>query len=81
MQFFLHNPQADAVYVQFTPQRIASSVELDEQRVVDYDQTGTPVGVEFHFVSEGIDLTGLPEDAQMAAALTDAGLTLTATAV
>lgn len=81
MEFFTHDPQADAVYVQFTPQRIASSVELDDQRVIDYDQTGTPVGVEFHLVSAGIDLTGLPPDAQMTAALTDAGLTLTAAAV
>jgi uncharacterized protein YuzE len=59
-----YDPEADAVYVSLRPlavdEAVHRTVELDEQRNIDYDANGEPVGVEFLWVSDGIDLAGVP---------------------
>ena len=46
--------------------------EIDDVRLVDYDETGAAVGVELLFVSRGVDLRGLPEAERIAEALVSA---------
>jgi uncharacterized protein YuzE len=55
-----YDRQADAAYVRVTDRPVACSRELDEQRIVDYDDRGEIVGFEFLTVSLGVELNGLP---------------------
>jgi uncharacterized protein YuzE len=56
------DPEADAVYVDLRePHGRVRTRELDRRRRVDYDERGDVCGVEFLFVSDGIDLTDVPE--------------------
>ncbi len=52
--------QADAAYVYILEQPVARSKELDEQRVLDYNQSNDVVGIEFLNISQGVDLRELP---------------------
>jgi uncharacterized protein YuzE len=52
--------KADAAYARAADRPVASTKELDPQRVVDYDSDGEIVGIEFLTVSRGVDLTDLP---------------------
>lgn len=54
------DPQADAAYVYIIEQAVKRSSELDEQRVLDFNESGDIVGIEFLGVSHGVDLDGLP---------------------
>lgn len=78
MQSFTHDSAADAVYSQLNKHPIAITKDLDDSRIIDYDETGQPTGVEFLFVSQGINLTHVPEARRIAAALTDAGFAIAA---
>ena len=78
MQTFICDPMADAIYVQLNKHPVAITKELDDSRIIDYDETGQPTGVEFLFVSQGINLTHVPEARRIAAALTDAGFAIAA---
>jgi uncharacterized protein YuzE len=51
---------ADAVYVQVEARPVASTRELDPQRLIDYDLVGDVVGIEFLSVHDGVDLRDLP---------------------
>lgn len=54
------------MYVRFRPREgHITSTRLDEQRVLDGDEAGV-VGVEFLFVSRGVNLEGLPEAERIA---------------
>ena len=59
---FEYDEQANAVYVYLRPGeiRVAQTRALDSQRIVDYDEHGDPVGIEFLAVSRGVDLRDLP---------------------
>lgn len=50
----------DAAYVTVTDQGVEQTVELDQRRRVDRDESGDLVGIEFLDVSQGVDLRGLP---------------------
>ena len=52
--------KANAAYARVTDRPVASTRELDAQRVVDYDSDGEIVGIEFLAVRRGVDLTNLP---------------------
>ncbi len=58
-----YDPEADAVDVKLAESWRGPllSRPLDARRIVDYDQDGKLVGVEFLFVSDGIRLDGAPE--------------------
>lgn len=65
-----YDPEADAVYVDLREaQGRVRSRRIDEQRVLDYDERGDLVGVEFLFVSRGLSLDGLPEAQRIAEAM------------
>ena len=56
-----YDQKADAVYVRLLNEPVAYTKSLDEARNVDYSATDEPVGVEWMCVSEGIDLSGIPQ--------------------
>ena len=58
--------QANAAYVQIAKKSVASTRELDSQRIVDYDAHGEIIGIEFLTVSRGVDLRDLPHRDQLA---------------
>ncbi len=57
-----YSPEADALYVRLRQGKIDHTEPLqgDDNRLVDYDVTGTPVGIEILDASRGIDMEGLP---------------------
>lgn len=62
-----YDQEADAVYVGLrSAEGHMRSRRLDEQRVLDYDEHGALVGVEFLFVSRGLRVDGLPESDRIA---------------
>ena len=66
-----YDPDADAIYVALREHEgaVRSRSAGDWRRVVDYDGTGKPVGVELLAVSTGLDLDGLPEAEAISAAI------------
>jgi uncharacterized protein YuzE len=67
-----YNDEADALYIAF--EHVGASApkkqrELDDRRIVDLDEDGEPIGVEFLDYSEGIDLEGVPRAEEIAQAL------------
>jgi uncharacterized protein YuzE len=57
--------KADAAYARVADRPVASTKELDPQRVVDYHADGEIVGIEFLAVSRGVALHDLPYQAEL----------------
>lgn len=56
------DPQADAIYIKLLDEPIGYSCELDYNRIIDYTlNPGKPVGIDLLAVSEGVNVSGLPE--------------------
>jgi uncharacterized protein YuzE len=51
---------ADAAYIQVSNAPVHTTREIDDQRVLDYDEQGEIVGIEFLDVSHGVSLRDLP---------------------
>ncbi len=64
-----HDRAADALYVRLSDRPYSHGRDLDAERRIDYASDGTPVGVEVTCVSLGVDLSGLPQVDEIAAAL------------
>ena len=72
MVFIEYDPEADVLFVRLVhldPGSVAGARALDDRRLVHVDERGTPLGVEFLGASAGLDLTGVPEAAAIAAAV------------
>ena len=54
-----YDPEANALYVQFTDNEIAETLELSESVYVDVDAEGIPVGLEVLDATADV-FTGLP---------------------
>jgi uncharacterized protein YuzE len=66
------DPEADAIAVDFRergPGDVARTRQMDERRLIDYGADGEPLGVEFLFVSDGIDLADVPRADEVRRAL------------
>jgi uncharacterized protein YuzE len=63
-----------ALYVRLADAPYDHGEDLDEDRRVDYAADGTPIGVEFLDVDEGVNLDGVPRAAEIAEALRPLGL-------
>jgi uncharacterized protein YuzE len=61
--------RADAVYVKLQDKPVAYTQRLDDNRIVDYAQDNTVVGVDLLSISEGVDYTGLPNAEEIRKAL------------
>ena len=57
---FEMDPFADAVYVQVENERVTRAVELDSQRILNYNEHGEIAGMEFLGVRSGVNLRNLP---------------------
>ena len=70
-----YDPEADLVAIEFRelPTGRWAGERIDERRYVLREKdTGEVLGVELLFVSKGIDLAGLPEEARLREALREA---------
>ena len=56
-----YDKEADAVYIQLSNEPIGYTKELDDNRLIDYTDSGEPVGIDLSSVSKGVKLEGLPE--------------------
>lgn len=56
----------DAAYVWFQEVEVATTKALDSQRIVDDNEHGDIVGIEFLAVHRGVDLSDLPRRRQLA---------------
>ena len=69
---FEYDPERDVLYVRFQAHQaglVHSTRQLDEQRLLDLDAEGAPVGVELLYASDGITLRDLPRADEIAGAL------------
>ena len=57
----MFDPEADAIYVELLDDKIATTKELDSNRLIDYSEDGRATGVDLMEVSRGVKLEGLPE--------------------
>lgn len=55
-----HSPTADAIYIRLSDQPYAYGRDLDDDRRIDYAESGEVVGIELLGVSEGVNLDALP---------------------
>jgi uncharacterized protein YuzE len=70
-----YDPEADAVYIYLREGiPFAFTHNLDDARNIDYGPDNLPIGVELLGVSHGVDLTDLPEWADLARLLAEAHL-------
>ena len=67
-----YDAETDALFASFREIEsggVHSARPLDERRLVHYDHAGNPVGVEFLYASEGIDLQDVPGSEEIGDAL------------
>lgn len=67
-----YDPEADALYISFRPRRAGDAirtVELGDERQVDYGEDGALLGVEFLGVRHGINLDDVPRVDEVRAAI------------
>ncbi len=57
---FEYDKDADAIYIRFSSTEYAYGKDLDNERRIDYDSNGNPIGVELLCVSKGVILDDLP---------------------
>lgn len=60
-----YDKNADAAYILINDVKHHHTQELDDTRFIDYGENGVVQGVEFLFVESGIDLNGLPYQAEI----------------
>jgi uncharacterized protein YuzE len=60
---------ANAVYIRLNEKPYAYGEDLDLERRIDYAQDGSPIGVEFTCVDEGVDLRDVPHPEEITQAL------------
>ena len=56
-----HDQEADAVYVYLSEKPYDHGKKIDKRRRIDYAQDGSVVGIEFLYVSDGVDVSDLPQ--------------------
>ena len=70
-----YDPEADAAYITLREGvPFAFTLNLDDARNIDYGPDNLPIGVEFLGVSHSVDLTDLPQGADLARLLAEAHL-------
>jgi len=71
-----YDERADAIYVPMATAEWHHQVNLDDRRILDYNENGLLIGIELLGVSNGIDVEGLPETTLLAKALTELGIAI-----
>ena len=77
-----HDAEVDAIYLQLRDTEYGGGQEVDNRRHIDLDKHGNVLGIEFLYVSDGVDLDGLPAEVmpQVNALLEQAGVKVNAPA-
>ena len=70
----LYDDENDVLYVILSDHDVACTKALDDLRLVDYDASDEPVGIEFISASDGLDLAGTPLASRIQALLDEAGI-------
>lgn len=60
-EFAEYDPDADALYVGLLDGDIEKTTNLGDLRLIDYSAKGEVLGVEFLNVSDGVDLSDVPQ--------------------
>ena len=47
-----YDPDADAMYLTLRKDKVASTKEIDENTIIDFDKNGQVIGIEILFVKE-----------------------------
>jgi len=71
-----HDKAADAMYIHIGTGLYARGEDLDDERRVDYDSGGAPIGVELLCVSQGVNIEGLPDADEIARVLKGQGINI-----
>jgi uncharacterized protein YuzE len=69
-----YDKKADAIYIYLSNAPYAYGKNLDHERRIDFDENGTPIGVELLCVSTGVITDDLPNRAEIERALEDRGI-------
>jgi uncharacterized protein YuzE len=65
---------ADALYVRLRDLQVASTHSVDDLRLIDYSEDRVVIGVEFLQISDGVDLSDLPDRPQIERLIDESGL-------
>ena len=76
MQPVTYDADADVLYVRLKDGRSARQTRLGDLRIIDLDEDGTILGVEFVDASGGVDLRDLPFAQRVEKLINDSGLTI-----
>jgi uncharacterized protein YuzE len=71
---YRYDADADCAYITISNKSYAYSEELDDTRYVDHAEDGSVIGVELLYVSGGVDVVGLPQEAEITELLEKHGL-------
>ena len=71
----LYDDENDVLYVLLSDNEVSRTKALDDLRLVDYDDSDEPVGIEFISASDGLDLSGAPWASRIQVLLDEAGIT------
>ena len=72
-----HDAQADAIYVHLDAKPYHYGKDLDDRRRIDYSEDDTPIKVELLYAGKGINISGLPDEQEIARLLEARGLRFT----
>ena len=64
----------DAAYVRFSNAEVAYSRRLDDRRVLDYAEDGSPRGIELLYISDGVNVSDLPQQMVVGRLLEEHGI-------
>jgi uncharacterized protein YuzE len=76
---FIHDHEADDVYITLRDAPYAYGDDLDCSRRVDFSADGQPVGIELLDVSRGVNVTDLPDQVAVGRLLERNGIRLMVT--
>lgn len=70
----VHDKKADAIYIHLTDAPYAYGKDLDNERRIDYDAEGNPIGIELLCVSTGVVTDDLPNKKEVEQLLEKRGI-------
>ena len=57
-----YDQEVDAIYLKLLDTEYGGGQEVDNSRHINLDRDGNVLGIEFLYVSDGVDLTGIPDE-------------------
>lgn len=73
-----YDRKADEIYIYLSDMVYSYGENLDAKRRIDYAKDGTPIGIEFLCVSEGVTIDDLPNRAEVERFFRDHGIMICA---